>query len=140
MSLIPALLSFINILSYGYQAKTCLAEPNETNYKHAGDDGYHDSAAKTINEETVSNVLSNGTEDPTGTWTVVDENNWNMVVTTTSVPTLSPVTSIAAAYSPTGKAITVNGAKFTPTAAGTYVFQYVKNVVVRNAKITTKDK
>ena len=116
-------------LTDGMNAK--LYTVTQSNTKTSGDDGYHDSAAKTINEETVANVLSNGTEDPTGsTWTVVDENNWNMVVTTASVPTLYAVTSIAAADSPTGKAITVNGAKFTPTAAGTYVFQYVKTAPV----------
>ena len=108
-------------LTDGTNAK--LYTVTQTNTKTSGDDGYYESAAQTINEETVANVLSNGTEDPTDTWTVVDENNWNMVVTTTS---LSPVTSIAAGDSPTGKAITVNGAKFRPTAAGTYVFQYVK--------------
>ena len=111
-------------LTVGTNAK--LYTVTQSNTKTSGQDGYHDSAKKTINEETVANVLSNGIEDPTGTWTVVDENNWNMVVTTASVPTLSAVTEIASADSPTGKAITVNGAKFTPTAAGTYVFQYVK--------------
>ena len=115
-------------LTDGTNAK--LYTVTQSNTKTSGDDGYHDSAAKTINEETVSNVLSNGTEDPAGTWTVVDENNWNMVVTTASVPTLSAVTSIADTDSPTGNAITVNGVKFKPTAAGTYVFQYVKTAPV----------
>ena len=37
---------------------------------------------------------------------------------------LSAITAIPADDSPTGNAITVNGAKFTPNAAGTYVFRY----------------
>lgn len=104
----------------------------QSNTKSSGDEGYYASAAQTITEETVANALKNGTGSgsPTNTWTVVDANNWNMVVTTASVPTLSAVSSIAADDSPTGNAITVNGAKFTPTVAGTYVFQYVKTAAV----------
>jgi len=38
---------------------------------------------------------------------------------------LTATTSIPVADSPTGVAITVNGAKFTPAAAGTYVFEFI---------------
>ena len=82
-------------------------------------------AAQGITEETVKNALANGTESPTGTWTVTDANSKKLVVTTASVPTLTATTEIAAADSPTGVAITVDGAKFTPTAAGTYVIEYI---------------
>lgn len=82
-------------------------------------------AAQGITEETVKNALANGTQNPTGTWTVTDALGKKLVVTTASVPTLTATTEIAAADSPTGVAITVNGAMFTPTAAGTYVIEYI---------------
>lgn len=81
-------------------------------------------AAQGITEETVKNALANGTQTPTGTWTVTDALGKKLVVTTASVPTLTATTEIAADDSPTGVAITVNGAKFTPTAAGYYVFEF----------------
>ncbi|MBP5339740.1 MAG: hypothetical protein J6Z14_10655 [Prevotella sp.] len=100
---------------------------SQSNTKSSGDAGYHDAAAQPITEATVANILKNGdnTTDPTK-WTDIDANNWKMEVTTASVPTLTAVTEIAAADSPTGNAITVNGAKFTPTDVGTYVFEYIK--------------
>jgi hypothetical protein len=83
-------------------------------------------AAQTINEESVANALVNGTknneENPT-TWTLTDANTKSMVVT--KATGLTAITEIAAADSPDGNAITVNGAKFTPSAAGTYVFEYI---------------
>lgn len=85
-----------------------------------------DGAAQTINEESVANALVNGTKDdetnPTS-WTLTDANTKNMVVT--KATGLTAITEIAAADSPDGNAITVNGAKFTPSAAGTYVFEYI---------------
>ncbi len=85
-----------------------------------------DGAAQTINEESVANALVNGTKDndttPT-TWTLTDANTKNMVVT--KATGLTAITEIAAADSPDGNAITVNGAMFTPSAAGTYVFEYI---------------
>lgn len=80
-------------------------------------------AAQTINEASVANALANGTQDPTGTWTVTDANNKKMTVT--AATGLTAVTEIAAADAPNGNAINVNGAKFTPTAAATYVFEYI---------------
>lgn len=71
-----------------------------------------DGAAQGITEETVKNALANGTEAPTGTWTVTDALGKNLVVT--SAAGLSAITSIDASDAPDGHAITVNGAKFTP--------------------------
>ncbi len=80
------------------------------------DPGYVDHAAQDINESSVANALAEG-------GTVTDANKWRMTVT--AAAGLTPVTEIAAADSPNGNAITVNGAKFTPAAAGTYVFEYI---------------
>lgn len=81
-----------------------------------------DGAAQGITEETVANALEHGTESPTGTWTVTDANDKNLVVTTSDL--LSDITEIAANDAPDGHAITVDGVKFTPAAAGYYVFEY----------------
>ena len=82
-------------------------------------------AAQTINEASVANALANGTESPTDTWTVEDANKKKMVLTKATAPTI--VTQIAAEDAPDGNAITgINAAKFTPSAAGTYVFEIVK--------------
>ena len=70
-------------------------------------------AAQTINEASVANAIKNGTLSGS-TWTVTDANGKDMVVT--SATGLTAVTSIAAADSPTGAAISINGAKFTPAA------------------------
>lgn len=80
-------------------------------------------AAQGITEETVKNALVNGTESPTGTWTVTDALGKNLVVTKTT-GLLSSITSIAASDAPNGVAIDVKGAKFTPASAGNYVFEY----------------
>lgn len=81
-----------------------------------------------ITEESVANALANGTKDdndtPT-TWTVTGAGMKSLIVTTTSVPTLTATSSIATDDSPTGVAITVNSAKFTPTAKGTYAFEFI---------------
>lgn len=83
-----------------------------------------DGAAQTINEASVANAIKNGTYDSTAkTYTVTDANTKNMVVT--EAAGLNAVTEIAATDAPDGNAITVNGAKFTPSAAGTYVFEYI---------------
>lgn len=87
-------------------------------------------ATQEITEESVANALANGTPTDTNTdstddtWTVTGIGMKSLIVTTIDVPTLTATTEIAAADSPTGVAITVNGAKFTPTAAGTYVFEF----------------
>ncbi len=85
-------------------------------------------ATQEISEASVANALEHGTKDnettPT-TWTVTGAGMKSLIVTTSGVPTLTATSSIAADDSPTGVAITVNGAKFTPTAAGTYVFEFI---------------
>lgn len=80
-------------------------------------------AAQDINEASVANALANGTESPAGTWTVTDANGKKMVVK--SETGLTAVTEIAKEDAADGNAVTVNGAKFTPAAAGTYVFEYI---------------
>ena len=87
--------------------------------------------AQEITEASVANALEHGTatdannDQNNDTWTVTGAGMKSLIVTTISVPTLSATSSIAADDSPTGIAITVNGAKFTPTAAGTYVFEFI---------------
>lgn len=54
---------------------------------------------------------------------VTDANGKKMTVS--DATGLTAVTEIAAADAPDGNAITVNGAKFTPSAAGTYAFEYI---------------
>ena len=75
-----------------------------------------DKPAQTINEASVANALAQG-------GTVTDANKWQLKVTAASG--LTAVTEIAATDSPNGNAITVNGAKFTPSAAGIYAFEYI---------------
>lgn len=87
-------------------------------------------AAQTINEASVANAIANGAWDGTK-FTVHDANEKDMVVTTAAAPTI--VTEIAAADAPSGNAITTNAAKFTPAAAGTYVFEYEKTAPVYDA-------
>ena len=83
-------------------------------------------ASQTINEASVANALAHGTESPTGTWTVRDANKFDLVVTKSTL--LKDAAEIAATDAPDGNAIDINGAKFTPDAAGIYVFQYAKTV------------
>ena len=113
----------------------------QTNTKTSEQEGYHAAAAQPISEASVANAFDNGTKSgtPTNTWTVTDANNWNLVISKASVPTLTAVTSIDAADSPTGNAITVKGAKFTPAAAGTtYVFQYMTDAAVSGGTYTAE--
>ena len=81
-------------------------------------------AAQNITEQSIDNAIANGTYNSTAkTYTVTDANGESLVVT--EAAGLSAITAIPADDSPTGNAITVNGAMFTPAAAGTYVFQYM---------------
>ena len=99
-----------------------------------------DGTEQTITEASVANALAKGTKDndanPT-TWTVTGANMKNLIVTTVGVPTLTATTSIPVADSPTGVAISVNCATFTPTAAGTYAFEYSKDAVAATYKQAT---
>lgn len=83
-----------------------------------------DGAAQGITEMSVDNAIANGVYDATNhEYTVTDANSKDLVVKVSAV-SLSAITEIAATDSPTGIAITVNGAKFSPAAGKTYVFQY----------------
>jgi len=80
-----------------------------------------DGAAQTINEASVANAIANG--GAASPYSVTDANGKKMTVT--DAAGLSIVTEIAAADAPDGNAITgINAAKFTPSAAGFYAFQY----------------
>jgi hypothetical protein len=88
-------------------------------------------ATQEITEASVANALANGTPTDTNTdstndtWTVTGVGMKDLKVTTIGVPTLTATTKIDKADSPTGVDITVNGAMFTPTSAGTYVFEFI---------------
>lgn len=80
-----------------------------------------DGAAQTINEASVANAIKNG--GAASPFVVTDANGKKMTVT--AATGLTAVTEIAATDAPDGNAITVNGAKFTPSAAGIYAFEYI---------------
>ena len=83
-------------------------------------------AIQTISEASVNNAFVNGTYDSSAkTYTVSDAAGKHLVLTDTESTLLSSITEIAATDSPNGNAVTVNGAKFTPAAGTTYVFQYL---------------
>lgn len=77
---------------------------------------------------------ANGTADGTtkyykpAAYSVKDANGKKLVIN--NATGLEAVSKINAADSPTGKEISVPGAKFTPSAAGNYVFQYEKKAAV----------
>lgn len=75
-----------------------------------------------ITESTVANCLVNGTENPNGTWTATDAHTGTLTVS--NAGGLSIVDKIEADDAPDGNAISGNFAKFKPTKAGYYVFQY----------------
>ncbi len=85
------------------------------------------SAAQTINESSIANALERG-------GTVTDANKFKLTVTQV-VSGLTSITEIPATDSPTGVAIVINGLKFTPTAAGTYVFEYIDTNNKKHYKI-----
>lgn len=90
-------------------------------------------ALQGITESTVANAITNGAWNATAsTFTVTDAASKSMVVTKNS-DLLSAIASIPADASPTGAAITINGAKFGPTTAGTYVFRYMKTAPTYDA-------
>ena len=103
---------------------TALAVDNNAKlYTAVAADGY----AGGITEASVANALKNGTKDdsttPT-TWTVTDANSKTLTVS--SATGLTAFTEIPSTDSPTGVALTINGAKFAATANTTYVFEYTK--------------
>lgn len=80
-------------------------------------------AVQGITEASVDNAIANGAYATSpNKFTVHDANGKDLVVTESNL--LAATSEIAATDSPTGVAITVNGAKFTPVAGTIYVFQY----------------
>ena len=80
--------------------------------------------AQNISESSVDNAYINDTDNEATTWSVTDANGWVLTLTESS---LELVNVIDAADSPTGNEINIGTkkvAKFTPTTAGTYAFQY----------------
>ena len=118
---------------------TTLTVDNAKLYKVTNDTG--EGTVQEITEASVANALANGAATDTNsdstndTWTVTGAGMKSLIVTTIGVPTLTAITSIPAADSPTGADITINGAKFTPTAAGTYVFEYTDGSANKHYKV-----
>lgn len=77
-------------------------------------------AAQGITEASVANALAQGTQDPTGTWTVTDANGKKLTVTEVASG-LTAITAIPAIH---GEAVNINGASFSATAGKSYVFEY----------------
>ena len=95
-------------------------------------------ADQEITELSVGNALVNGTPNATDkTWTVTDASSKKMVVTDTEASLLTAFTSIPAEDSPTGIAITVKGAKFTPAVK--YVAVESGKTLTNGAKYYTSD-
>ncbi len=81
-------------------------------------------AAQTINEASVANAIAHGTHDTTNkTYTVRDANKFDLVVKEASG--LTAFDEIPATDAPNGKVMSVKGAYFNPSTAGTYVFEYI---------------
>ena len=89
-----------------------------------------DGEEQTLSEINVAKALTDGVPSDTDsdsandTWTLSVTGMKDLKVTTIGVPALSAITQIAAADSPTGLAITINGVRFTPENAATYAFEF----------------
>lgn len=94
-----------------------------------------DTPARQITETSVANVLTK--EPVSGSYAVTDANGWTMTVTPVAANVLSAITQIDANDAPDGKAITINGAKFTAVAGTTYVFEYI-HTTTDETPVTTK--
>lgn len=81
-------------------------------------------ALQGIDENSIANALMNGDATTSGTWIVTDAAGKKLTVTSAASVALSFPTEIAAADAPDGNAVAGNFAKFTPSAAGIYVFEY----------------
>ncbi len=118
------------LLTVGTNAKLYLATNNTG-----------DGTVPEITENSVSNALANGvatdanSDSTNDTWTVTGAGMKSLIVTTIGIPTLTAISSIPAADSPTGADITIYGAKFTPTAAGYYVFEYTDGSANKHYKV-----
>lgn len=88
-------------------------------------------AAQGITEETVAKAIAEGTSgtnlEGADTWTLTDTGGKNLVVTATAADALSTINQIPGTATPDGNPITIDGAKFTPVAGTTYVFQFSKD-------------
>ena len=89
-----------------------------------------DGEEQTLSEINVAKALTDGVPSDTDsdsandTWTLSVTGMKDLKVTTLGVPELTTITQIAAADSPTGLAITINGVRFTPENAATYAFEF----------------
>lgn len=77
-----------------------------------------------ITESTVANAIAHGA-DSNGSKVLTDASGKTLTVTPAAENTLTAFTTISASDSPTGADLTINGAKFTPTTEGTYVFEFI---------------
>lgn len=123
------------VVDKGGAVQTLTVGTNAKLYRVTNDTG--SGSTQEITEQSVANALAHGTpsdgSEPTDgtddTWTVTGVGMKSLIVTSLNVPTLTATSSIPAADSPTGVAINLDGtnnkcAWFTPTAAGTYAFEY----------------
>jgi len=99
-------------------------------------------AAQGITEASVANALAQGTQDPTGTWTVTDAYGKKLTVTEVGSG-LTAGTKIPAADAPHGEDIVFHPtdnkvASFTAEAGKTYVFEYIVTDNSTNPATVTK--
>ena len=82
-----------------------------------------------ITEAMVDNALSNGSQNPTGTWTVTDANGKKLTVTAVATDAADKLTggltAIPAADAPGGKELSIKCASFTAANNTVYVFEYI---------------
>lgn len=100
----------------GYDAGTVLTSGTEL-------DGYYTESGGTYTACTAGAKADGSTTYYKPAKVVTDANGKKMTVA--NATGLTAVSEIAAADAPDGNAITVNGAKFTPAAAGIYAFEYI---------------
>lgn len=112
---------YVSVVKEGSAVTLSLTDPNTNCALYTAEsNGYNGG----ITESTVANCLVPAAENPAGTWTVTDAQGKTLTVKKASG--LSIVDEIAAEDAPDGNKINGKFAKFHPTAAGTYVFQYIE--------------
>ena len=102
----------------GYDNGTTLSSGTSLSGYYTENDGVYTACA--------ANKIADGTTkyyQKTSDYCVKDALGKKLEVT--GATGLEAITEIAADDSPTGAGITINGAKFTPSAAGTYVFEFI---------------
>lgn len=113
------------------QATIALSAANAKLYTATVESG----ALQGIDENSIANALKNGTPDATaGSWTVTDAAGKKLVVKVATATMTFP-SEIAVADSPDGNTISGKFAMFTPSAAGTYVFEYISAQAVSYADV-----